>query len=175
MVLTTTKKSYKSKSKTVTSKGYITIILFLLALILDRITKIWASSLQINKDYGIIAFTYITNTGAAFSIMQNMNLVLIIISIIALIALIYYNKYIPKISFVLILAGIIGNLIDRISYGAVIDFINFKIWPVFNIADSLIFIGVVYWIIVLFKEENKNTNQITKTKTKVKKKSKTSS
>jgi len=147
------KKSFRYKSKTIKLRGYITIILFLILLIIDRLTKIWASSLEINKDYGIIAFTFITNTGAGFSIMQNMNIILIVVSIIALIAIMYFYKNIPKFSLIVITSGIIGNLIDRIFYGSVIDFINFKFWPVFNIADSLIFIGVVYWIIILFKEE----------------------
>jgi len=157
------KKTFRSKSKTLKSRGYFTVIIFIILLILDRITKIWATSLQINKDYGIVAFTYITNSGAGFSIMQNMNIILIIISIIALIAMIYFYQYIPQISLLMISSGIIGNLIDRISYGSVIDFINFKIWPVFNIADSLIFLGVMYWIIVLFREENnKKTNSTIK-------------
>jgi signal peptidase II len=112
-----------------------------------------SSNLQISKDYGIFALTYLTNSGAGFSILQNMNLVLIIISIIALILLIYFNKNIPKLSFITIITGITGNLIDRITYGSVIDFINFKFWPVFNVADTLICIGVIYWIILIFKYE----------------------
>jgi signal peptidase II len=162
------KKTFKSRS--IKIKGYITIIIFLLLLMLDRVTKIWVASLQINKDYGIIAFTYLTNSGAGFSIMQNMNIILIIIAIIASITIIYYNKHVPQFSFITILAGIIGNLIDRIFYGSVIDFINFKFWPVFNVADSLIFLGVVYWIIVLFREENKTKNNVTIKKVIIKKK-----
>ncbi|MGV8086846.1 MAG: signal peptidase II [Candidatus Woesearchaeota archaeon] len=169
------KNSYKSKSKTVTSRGYISIIIILLFLIIDRITKIWAFSTQTNKDYGIIAFTYVTNTGAGFSVMQNMNILLAIISIIALIVLIYYHNMVPKFSLIAIASGIIGNSIDRILYGGVIDFINLKFWPIFNIADSLIFIGVCYWIILLFKEENKNNKayrnkNISKTQIGIKKK-----
>ena len=153
------KKNFKNKSKTIKIRGYVVILLFLVLLIFDRLTKIWAANLKINKDYGLFAFTYITNNGAGFSIMQNMNMLLVIISIIALIALIYFYKHVPKFSFILLLSGIIGNLIDRISYGSVIDFINFKFWPVFNIADSLIFIGVTYWIIILFREEIKKDDK----------------
>lgn len=163
------KNSYKSKSKNITSRGYIDIIMIISLLIIDRITKIWASSNNINKDYGIMAFTYVTNTGAGFSIMQNMNILLTIIAIIALIVLIYYHNIVPKFSLITIASGITGNSIDRIIYGGVIDFINLKFWPIFNIADSLIFIGVAYWIIIIFKEESKNNNtdknkKITKTK-----------
>jgi len=122
-------------------------------ILFDRMTKIWASNLKISKDYGLVSFTYITNTGAGFSILQNMNIILIVISILVIIALIYFNKHIPKFSLITILSGITGNLIDRVSYGSVIDFINFKFWPVFNIADSLIFIGVAYWMIIIIKSE----------------------
>ena len=51
----------------------------------------------------------------------------------------------------LILGGAIGNWIDRIRYQAVVDFLDFRIWPVFNIADSAITIGVAFYIILFFK------------------------
>ena len=54
----------------------------------------------------------------------------------------------------LIVSGIVGNLIDRIFYGSVIDFINFRFWPIFNVADSLIFIGVIYWIIEILRDRD---------------------
>jgi signal peptidase II len=156
MVLKNSKKDFRSKDVKV--KGYYTVITFLLLVFLDRITKMWATSLKSNTDYGILALTYTTNTGAGFSILQNMNILLIIISILAIIAIIYFYKYIPKFSLIMIISGIIGNLLDRIFYGAVIDFINFKFWPIFNIADSLIFVGVIYWIIIIFKEDKEGKN-----------------
>ncbi len=150
MVLKNSKKEFKSKS--VKSRGYYTIIIFIALLFLDRITKFWATTLTADKDYGILAFTYVTNTGAGFSILKDMNVWLAIISAIALVAIIYFHKEVPKFSLITIIAGITGNLIDRIFYGSVIDFINFKFWPIFNVADSLICIGVIYWIIILFRE-----------------------
>jgi len=140
------------KSKTVKVKGYFTIIIFLFLIMLDRITKVWAAGLKVEKDYGFFAFTYITNTGAGFSTFQNMNIFLAILAIILLAVLIYFRDSVPRFSLMLIISGIIGNVIDRIFYGSVIDFINLKFWPVFNIADSMIFIGVIYWIIILVKE-----------------------
>jgi signal peptidase II len=151
MVLKSSKRKFKAKS--VKTRGYYIIFVFLILILIDRMSKIWASNLKASKDYGIFAFTYITNTGAGFSIMNNMNTVLIILSAAVLIAIIYFNNYMPKFSLMTITAGITGNLIDRISYGSVIDFINFKFWPVFNIADSLICIGVIYWIILIIREE----------------------
>ena len=56
---------------------------------------------------------------------------------------------------ILIVSGLLGNLIDRVFRGFVVDFIDFKFWPVFNIADSCIFIGVIWLIIVILKEDFK--------------------
>jgi len=134
--------------------GYYPVILFLLFIIIDRITKIWALTLAGKRvDFGILEFVYTTNTGAGFSILQNQNTLLSWIAVIALGVIIYYYSHFPKLGFLMIISGIIGNLIDRIMYGYVIDFINFKIWPIFNIADSLVFLGVVYTIIVWIREE----------------------
>lgn len=154
MVLKNSKREFKSKN--VETRGYFTVIIFILLLMADRITKFWATTLTTEKDYGILAFTYVTNTGAGFSLFSGMNVWLAVLSIMVLIAIIYYRKEIPKFSTMMISAGILGNRIDRIFYGSVIDFINFKFWPVFNVADSLICIGVLYWIIILFKEDRQN-------------------
>jgi signal peptidase II len=165
-------KSKVFKSKTVKFKGYYTIIMFLVLVMLDRMTKIWAASLKVEKDFGIFAFTYVTNTGAGFSILQNMNLWLAILSIILLAAIIYYRDSVPKFSLMLIISGIVGNVIDRIFYGSVIDFINLKFWPVFNVADSMICIGVAYWIIILIKEWKEETDKTRHAKDAVHKASK---
>ena len=155
MVLKNPKKSKREfKSKTVRVRGYYTIIIFLALIFLDRLTKAWASGLKGDVEFRLLSFTYVTNTGAGFSILQNMNLMLIIISIIVLGLLIYFNNKIPRISLMLIVSGIVGNLIDRIFYGSVIDFINFRFWPIFNVADSLIFIGVIYWIIEILRDRD---------------------
>jgi signal peptidase II len=164
------KHSKEFKSKDVKTKGYYTVILFIVLLLFDRITKLWATSLQNEKNYGILAFTYVTNTGAGFSILKGMNIWLAIISIIVLIVIIYFHKEIPKFSLITIISGIVGNTIDRIFYGSVIDFINLKFWPIFNIADSLIFIGVAYWIIILLRENKESKEDNNKIKNKNSKK-----
>jgi signal peptidase II len=160
MVLKNSKREFKSKN--VETRGYFTVIIFILLLMLDRITKFWATTLTAEKDYGILAFTYVTNTGAGFSLLSGMNTWLAVLSIIVLIIIIYFRKDIPKLSLMTISVGILGNLIDRVFYGSVIDFINFKFWPVFNVADSLICIGVIYWIIMLFKENHIENNSKSK-------------
>jgi signal peptidase II len=156
------KRKYKEfKSKEVRTVGYYSIIMFLVLVLADRFTKIWASTSG-NKDHGLIAITYTINTGAGFSIMTGMNTILIIISVLAASAIIYFQDKIkiPKFSSLTIISGITGNVIDRIFYGGVIDFINFKFWPIFNIADSLIVIGVLYWVIILLisKEQGNKLN-----------------
>jgi signal peptidase II len=123
--------------------------------ILDRITKLVFIGGKNDHDFGFFAFTFAQNTGASFSILKDMNLLLIVISLLVFGLLLYYRKEIPKISFALILAGLFGNLFDRILYGFVVDFANFKFFPIFNVADSCISIGIVVWIILLIVQRKK--------------------
>ena len=112
--------------------------------------------------------TYVENTGAAFSIFENNKYFLIIISIIILFLILKHikenklNQKLEIISFGLILGGLLGNLIDRIVYSRVIDYLSFNIFgymfPVFNLADIAITIGVFMLIIVLIKQEKKKVD-----------------
>ena len=140
-------------------------LLFIAALIsLDQITKylinyafLPGSSLEILPFFRI---TYATNTGIAFSLFQNSNTFFIIFAIIVLGALgFWYVKNYEKmpaivnVSLVLIFSGAIGNLIDRIFRGHVVDFLDFSIgsyhWPAFNVADSCISVGGIILLITL--------------------------
>ncbi len=134
---------------------------------LDRLTKFLVTqNLFLNKPVpvikGIFNLTLVHNKGAAFGILKDQTLLLIFTSIFAII-LIYFvlrDKSHHKgiiISLSLILAGAFGNLIDRLFYGYVIDFLDFLIWPVFNVADSSITIGAILlgWFI-LFERDKKN-------------------
>jgi signal peptidase II len=119
-------------------------------IIIDQITKYIVLKLLkpvINvKLFPFLYLTYTENTGAGFSILQNQKILLIILSILIIGFLIYYYKKFKKneqFPIQLILGGAIGNLIDRISHGFVIDFINIRIWPIFNVADSAISIGII--------------------------------
>ena len=142
------------------------IIIFLLGVIavvfLDRLTKIFFSGfLDLNESIAVIHnvfhFTLVHNTGIAFGFFKDCGAVFIIIPVILtglLVYNIYYYRHSPQLSriyivaFSLILGGAIGNLIDRILLGYVIDFIDFRVWPVFNVADSAITIGAA---IILLK------------------------
>lgn len=124
----------------------------------DRLTKIFftgllspGESLPVIRNF--LHMTLVHNTGIAFGLFKDRGIVFIIIPIIAIILLVYnifYYKYNDEslsrlyiVSFSLILGGAIGNLVDRILYGYVIDFVDLQVWPVFNIADSAITIGAV--------------------------------
>ena len=118
--------------------------------------------IKVNKDIikNFLSITYVRNTGAAFSILENNRILLIIISICALIYILYYLskkklEHIDYLSFSFLIAGIVGNLIDRLLHGYVIDYIDFRIinFPIFNFADSLIIIGAIILFISSFKGE----------------------
>lgn len=129
---------------------------------LDRFTKIFFSNLlDINDSLIIIRnifhFTLVHNTGIAFGLFKDSGIVFFVIPLVLaglLVYNIYYYQHSQQLSrtyivaFSLIMGGAIGNLIDRITLGYVIDFIDFRIWPVFNVADSAITIGAA---IILLK------------------------
>ncbi len=141
------------------SRSQFDIFLFLFTVVVivwtDRVTKIFFSDLlSLGESLPIVRnvmhMTLVYNTGIAFGLFKNHGIVFIIIPIIAVVLLVfnifYYhnNKELSRlyiVGFSLILGGAIGNLIDRIAYGYVIDFIDLRVWPVFNIADSAITIG----------------------------------
>lgn len=127
------------------------ILIFIGLIALDQITKLAFT----DKEYGII--NYQSNYGAAFSILQGYRWLFIIIAIIVMIALaVYYKNAEKKMPVILIMAGTTGNAIDRIFLGYVRDFIDLKVWPVFNLADSINLIGAIMLAYYIFR---KNVNE----------------
>lgn len=128
------------------------LLITAIIIFLDQLTKFLFKG--INKDFGFFSINYTLNTGALFGMFKGMNLVLIFVSIIILfLLLMYYHKHKKQyLGFGFLVGGLIGNVIDRIIFGGVIDFLDFKIWPVFNLADSAIVIGV---LLVLFSFRKK--------------------
>lgn len=135
----------------------IIIILSIIFLIIDQITKILVvnslvpgENIEIIKN--IFSIIYTNNTGAAFSILLGKRIFLIVVAVLIIGVLLYYikrNKIEKKIDIIalsFVIGGSLGNLIDRIVRGYVIDFISIKIgnynFPIFNVADILIVIGV---------------------------------
>ena len=132
-------------------------IISFLVILVDRITKILVEN-YLTKELSVIKnifyFTYVKNDGAAFSILGSQRLLLVILSILALFFIIYYVTKKDKngIGYFFLIGGIIGNLIDRVFLGYVIDFIGIYTFPIFNIADIFIVLGA---ILVLFEKEKK--------------------
>lgn len=110
---------------------------------------------------GFFSLTYVQNFGAGFSIMQNARTTFLIITPICLIGLTYLfiksNDKLSKTALLLMISGTIGNFIDRIVRIYVVDFLDFIIFgwdfPIFNVADIFLTIGVCLYIIALIKEE----------------------
>ena len=137
-----------------------------LIILFDFLTKLLVSNLlYINSSVAVIKgffnITYTKNYGAAFSILENYRFLLIVFSIIVLFVILYYlkknnitNKF-EVFSYSLILGGLVGNLIDRIFYGYVIDFFDFCLFgydfAIFNLADVAIVVGIMILIFIGFK------------------------
>lgn len=138
--------------------------LVLAALIIgaDFISKIWVKN---NLPYGrsltiwpkILNFHYTHNTGAAFSILRGQRIFLTFLSLLATVGLLLYRKKIIEeqkpmaVVYALILGGTVGNLIDRLFYGYVIDFLEFGFisFPVFNLADAALTGGVTLMVLLI--------------------------
>ncbi|MBU0467928.1 MAG: signal peptidase II [Candidatus Omnitrophica bacterium] len=141
----------------------VSFIVVIAVILFDRITKSFFSELlsfgeSLPIIYNVLHMTMVHNTGIAFGFLKGHGAVPIIMTVIAFALLIFNIYYYRKndealtrsymVAFSLIFGGAIGNLIDRITLGYVVDFIDFRVWPVFNIADSAITIGAV---VILFK------------------------
>ena len=134
----------------------------LIIILIDQITKfLIKTNFQLNQTLlvinNIFHLTYIHNFGAGFGILQQQKFILIFVSIIVVGFIFYYLDKIKEKERLLqlligfILGGTVGNLIDRIIYGYVIDFLDFRIWPVFNFADSFVTIGVIGLVIYFWR------------------------
>ena len=147
-------------------KKYLYIVLFIVGLVLiDQVSKLLVVNYLSDKIVLINNFfclDYVKNTGAAFGFFSGNIFFLILITLALVIYLIYdlkqnMDKKLNLIFTILIISGAIGNLIDRVLRGFVVDFISFILFnsqmPVFNIADIFVTCGVLGLIFVMFKEE----------------------
>jgi len=136
-------------------------------IIFDRVTKyLVTSSMNLGETIPLIQdvfhFTHVRNTGAAFGILAGQRLFFILITLAVVVMLLLYASQVKdnrllQIAFGLQLGGAVGNLIDRLMHGTVIDFFDFRVinFPVFNIADSAIVIGVSLFAIDVLLEWKK--------------------
>lgn len=144
---------------------FLTVVTSIVAI--DRLTKIVAINyLQGKQSIALLPFlhlTYTTNTGISFGLLKGFPWIPFTVGVGVAAAIAWYYRripaqWIPQNCAALIMAGAIGNVWDRMVYGTVIDFIDLRVWPVFNIADSAITIGgllAAYWVFIGEKRSKK--------------------
>lgn len=132
----------------------------LIFLVLDQVIKGLIQTYEINCVIikNIFSIKYITNTGAAFSIMQNHSVALMVVSFVILLLVYnlsfsYKSDKLTDFSFGILYAGILGNLVDRCLFRYVRDYISIGNFPVFNLADICIVMGIVLIIYISIKGE----------------------
>lgn len=129
------------------------LILILGIVFCDQASKYYIQeTMSLGMSLPVIAdslhITYILNRGAAFGILENQRVFFIAIAMVMILALIRFYRKIAghhlliRWGTALLAGGAAGNLIDRMRIGAVIDFIDFRVWPIFNVADIAIVCGV---------------------------------
>jgi len=140
---------------------------------LDRITKMlvvqnldlydsWAPIPVLER---LLRITHITNSGAAFGLFENGGNIFMVVAILVALAIVYYVSTYPSLpglvqfSLGLQLGGALGNMWDRIEFGSVVDFVDIGFWPIFNVADSSIVIGVLILAFWLWREEEGQERQ----------------
>ena len=142
---------------------FISVIIFFI----DRVLKLFVfrnfsqgSSFPIFKN--ILYVTPVCNSGVAFGLFKGLNLYILVATSFAVSIIIVYMIFIKKpksrlliLALFLILSGALGNLTDRLIYGYVLDFIDLRVWPVFNIADSAITIGAILMLVYMINTRPK--------------------
>jgi signal peptidase II len=137
------------------------VVFFLTALLVvaaDQLSKLWIRSnldvAQSLPEEGPFRLTYIHNTGASFGLFQDQSFLLTIVGFIGIVLVLFFVFLVPRrfpfldaklgnLALGLVLGGTIGNLVDRLRFGHITDFIDIGIWPIFNIADSAITVGII--------------------------------
>ncbi|NPV09860.1 MAG: signal peptidase II [Anaerolineae bacterium] len=137
-------------------------------IVLDRLTKIWvARTLPFEVPVTVIegienwfTLTYIHNSGAAFGLLPEGGLLFALVKVAVVIGLtIWYDRlpvqhFLVRLSIGMIMGGALGNLVDRLTTGYVVDFIHLHFWPIFNVADSSVSVGVtILAVYLLFTDQ----------------------
>lgn len=152
---------------------YWMFIIAAVIILLDQFTK-WL--VRSNLSFGdswipiqtlpFIRIVYWRNTGVAFGMLQGMNLVFIFLAALVAAALIWYYPSIPRedslirLALSLELGGALGNLVDRIRFGHVIDFVSVGNFPVFNVADSCITVGIFVLLLGIWIQERREKKKV---------------
>lgn len=148
----------------------ILIAIGILTVVLDQLTKHIVTSSMVEGESipvieNIFHLTYILNPGAAFGLMEHKRWFFIGMAIAVLLLLVFARKLVlgedswTGVGCALFAGGTVGNLIDRIGSGLVVDFFDFRIWPVFNVADIAICVGVGCILWSTLREELRNRQE----------------
>ena len=133
------------------------IVITVGVILLDQLLKFLILQFNLILKLGILTIHFVSNTGAGFGIWQGKTILLGFISLFVSGTILYKYKEIPKersvqILFAVFLGGVIGNMLDRFFRGFVIDFIDFSVWPTFNVADAAISLSAIGLIIYFWKK-----------------------
>lgn len=145
-----------------------TIYTALCITLLDQITKYTVTaSMDLGETLplwkGIFHLTYIINPGAAFGILPHQSAFFLAIVAALFLVFIWLRKRIPETPFYfpiaigLLLGGALGNAIDRVRISGVIDFLDFRIWPIFNVADIAVCVGVALIVLYFWRTDHDGT------------------
>lgn len=140
------------------------VLLIIFGVVVDQLVKLLvAARLPLGGGFelvpGLLQINYVQNTGAAWSMFSNSTLALAVFSVVMAVFLGVWLWRTPReqlwrrVALALMLAGALGNMIDRFRLGYVVDFIKLPHWPVFNIADILLCVGVALLALLLAAEE----------------------
>ncbi|AGL02609.1 signal peptidase II [Desulfoscipio gibsoniae] len=147
------------------------IFIVLVTLLLDQLSKyIVTSRLLVGESIPVLPpvfyLTYILNPGAAFGMLANRTDIFIAVSLLVLVVVLAGYRYLPKeriwmrLALGLVVGGALGNLIDRVRLGRVIDFLDFQVWPIFNLADTAIVIGGLLLIIDIWRSDKEEKQRV---------------
>ena len=142
-------------------------VIAVLILVADQISKyLVMAHLELGESWAPVPalerwfiFRYATNTGVAFGLFPDKGYLFMVIAMAVVVIIVLYYRHLPRgqwlirISLGLQLGGALGNLLDRVRLGRVTDFIDFRIWPVFNVADMAIVAGVSILAFSLLRED----------------------
>jgi len=141
-------------------------VVSLAVLLLDQASK-WLimAAMSLGQSIPVIEnifhITYIHNPGAAFGLLANRTSFFIAVSLLVVAGAVVFQwqrgsrRGVMPLALGLIVGGSLGNLADRVRFGEVIDFLDFRVWPVFNLADSAIVVGAGLLVLVIWKMESK--------------------
>jgi signal peptidase II len=139
----------------------------LTVVVADQLSKWWViTHLQLGESWNPVPFlrpvltlTYVTNTGVAFGLLPGGGNLFVAVPLLAVVIIVAFyahlalGQWMLQLSLGLIVGGAVGNLLDRLIHGHVIDFVNFRVWPVFNLADSSIVVAMLILAYYMLWEE----------------------